>query len=73
MKIKNNTASSGIWCGHTIAAGAYYTIPTRSELLSWQETAVVLEDVVSGDLIVNDDFDDIASPSEGLAYLLRAW
>jgi hypothetical protein len=70
MKIKNNTGSSGVWAGQTIAAAAYYTIQTI-ELFKWQNNSTVLSDLGAGNLIMNDETADIIDVATGINYLFE--
>ena len=69
MRIKNNTQNSGVWAGQTIEAATYYTIPA-SELSAWQINSQVLTEIGSGNLVMNNDSQDITIVADALAYLL---
>jgi hypothetical protein len=68
MRIKNNTGASKVWVGQTIEPGAYYTIQAI-ELPAWRASDIVLADIASADLVVNDGFADLTE-SNGLKYFL---
>ena len=70
MKVKNNTENQGTWAGQQIEAGAYYTIQSNIERLTWQNNDQVIVDIANGNLIMNDEFQDIVNPALGLQYLL---
>lgn len=68
MKIKNNTISSGVWCGQTIEPNAYYTVPVL-DLSKWQSDNIVVSDIAQNKLIINNETSDLDSAT-GLKFLL---
>jgi hypothetical protein len=69
MKIKNTKQAADTWAGQQIQPNTYYTIES-SELFRWQTDSKVLTDLGSGDLVINNETQDITVVAEAIAYLL---
>ena len=70
MKVKNTKETADTWVGMMIEPNAYYTIDPI-ELSRWQTDSKVLTDLGSGDLVFNDDIQDILDPGTAINLLLQ--
>lgn len=67
-KFKNNKLEVDTWCGQSIEVGEYYTLQA-SEYSIWANNDKVLEDIASGNGIINDGTTDIIPTSEAINFL----
>lgn len=70
MEVKNDSGSSQVWVGQTIADQATYTIQS-SEILNWQNSDKVISDLSSGDLLIGDGTVFKPVGAQAVQYLLN--
>lgn len=68
IKVKNNKLEADVWAGQQIEPGVYYTLED-AEVTKWQTSDKVVQDITSGDLIVNDGENDILTPAAAIHHL----
>ena len=67
-KLKNNKQTASSWCGQEIQPGEYYTLLLTEEA-KWASDDIVLSDIGSGDLVVNNGTADITSVNLAINFL----
>lgn len=67
-RIKNNSGSTGIWSGQIIEDQAYHEIEPI-DYRYWATDARVEEDIISGNLIVATETEDILNITHAIAFI----